>query len=126
MASLASFGYRLLVSLPHPLAELWVLWLLVALFEIHYLVRRRDRTRQLSRSGELMSFREIMAVGCIAGAFVGEIKLAKYVHNAASIGIAGLPELEFLTGRESDHRQHLSGGPVALKEAREHVAIEEK
>jgi hypothetical protein len=67
VASLVPFGYRLLVSLPHPLAEIWILWLIVVLFEIHYLLRRRDRTRQLSQSGELMNFREIKAVGCVAG-----------------------------------------------------------
>ena len=53
-------------SLPHPLFELWVLWLIVVLFQIRYLVRR-NRTGQLSKTGELMNFREITAVGCVGG-----------------------------------------------------------
>ena len=56
---------ELLLSLPHPLIEMWVVWLILLPWQIGRLVNQ-GRT-DLAKSGEIMSFREIIAVGCIGG-----------------------------------------------------------
>lgn len=58
---------RVLYSLPHPLFELWVLWLIAVVIQLNYLLGKRRHSRQLSKSGEIMNFREIVAVGCLGG-----------------------------------------------------------
>jgi len=65
--ALLPFFQRLVLSLPHPLFEMWVLWLFAVIFQLHYLLSKRRRTAQLSKSGEIMNFREIVAVGCLGG-----------------------------------------------------------
>lgn len=59
---------EVIFCLPHPLAEMWVVWLFVMLFQLNYMFnKKRNHTKQLQKSGELMSFREIAGVGCIGG-----------------------------------------------------------
>jgi hypothetical protein len=65
--ALLPFFQRLVLSLPHPLFELWVLWLFAVIFQLNYLFNKRRHTSQLSKSGEIMNFREIIAVGCLGG-----------------------------------------------------------
>jgi hypothetical protein len=65
--ALVPFMTGLLFSLPHPLIEIWIVWLFFAIYYLGYLFRRRDHSGQLSKTGELMNFREIFAVGCVGG-----------------------------------------------------------
>jgi len=58
---------RIFYSFPHPLIEIWLIWFVVFLFQLHYLFKKREHTRQLAKSGEIMNFREIFAVGCVGG-----------------------------------------------------------
>ena len=67
MLALIPFFQRLVFSLPHPLFEMWVLWLFAVVFQLNYLLSKRRHSRQLSKSGEIMNFREIVAVGCLGG-----------------------------------------------------------
>jgi len=67
VVALVPFVTRLLFSLPHPLIEIWFIWLFFAIYQLSYLFARRDHSGQLSKSGELMSYREIFAVGCVGG-----------------------------------------------------------
>lgn len=67
MLALVPFWTALLFSLPHPLIEIWIVWLFFAIYQLGYLFRPRDHSGQLSKSGELMNFREIFAVGCVGG-----------------------------------------------------------
>jgi hypothetical protein len=59
--------WRVLSSLPHLLVGLWLLWLVFVPVQLKRLLRRNPAAHQLSKSGELMSFREILAVGCLGG-----------------------------------------------------------
>jgi hypothetical protein len=65
--ALVPFLTRLLYSLPHPLIEIWIVWLFFAIYQLSYLFGRREHSRQLSQTGELMSYREVFAVGCVGG-----------------------------------------------------------
>jgi hypothetical protein len=57
---------RILLNLPHPLELVWLGW--ACLFPSHLLyLLRKDKGSALSRSGELMNFHEIRAVGCVGG-----------------------------------------------------------
>lgn len=58
---------HILLSLPHPLEFFWVIWFFAMLFQINYLFKQRNTSGQLQKSGEIMNFREVTAVGCIAG-----------------------------------------------------------
>lgn len=58
---------KFLLSLPHPLVEIWVLWLIAVPFALQYLFRKHDAGAQLRRTKELMNVRELGAVGCVAG-----------------------------------------------------------
>ena len=67
MLALAPLFTRVLFSLPHPLIEIWIIWLFFAIYYLNYLFGKRDHSKQLAKTGELMNFREIFAVGCIGG-----------------------------------------------------------
>lgn len=58
---------RVLLNLPHPLELVWLVWLILLPWQIRYLFRRNPDPEQLRKTGELMNFREIAAVGCIGG-----------------------------------------------------------
>ena len=58
---------RALLSLPHALVVLWVLWLVFLPGQLRYLLREDAASHQLKKSGELLNFREIFAVGCVGG-----------------------------------------------------------
>ena len=55
-----------LFNLPYPIVLLWVLWAAFVPAQIAYLFRR-NQSSQLSKTGELMNFREVTAVGCLGG-----------------------------------------------------------
>lgn len=57
----------ILINLPHPLEVIWLIWLFLLPGQIAYLVKQSKDKGQLRRTGELMSFKEIGAVGCIGG-----------------------------------------------------------
>jgi hypothetical protein len=56
-----------LLALPHFLVLLWVLWFICTPTQTAYLISRKNKPSELHKSGELMSFREIFAVGCVGG-----------------------------------------------------------
>lgn len=56
-----------LLALPHLLVAFWFIWLVCTPAQVNYLLAKKNRAPQLQRTGELMSFREIAAVGCIGG-----------------------------------------------------------
>jgi len=55
-----------LVNLPYPIVLLWILWAFFVPAQIAYIFRRNQQS-QLAKTGELMNFREVAAVGCIGG-----------------------------------------------------------
>ena len=57
----------ILLSLPHPLPEIWVIWLILLIPRLKVLYGPKDASHQLSQTGELMSFKEIAAQGCLGG-----------------------------------------------------------
>jgi hypothetical protein len=57
----------ILLNLPHPLELIWLVWLILLPWQIRVLARKSKDSHQLSRTGELMSFREVLAVGCVGG-----------------------------------------------------------
>ena len=59
------FEYAL--NLPHLLLLLWVLWFIFTPTQAAYLLSRKNKPSELPKSGELMNFREITAVGCVGG-----------------------------------------------------------
>lgn len=67
MLSELPYAVRVLLNLPHPLEFVWLLWLCFVPWHFNYLFRKGSNPRQLSRSGELMNFTEIRAVGCVGG-----------------------------------------------------------
>lgn len=58
---------KVLLNLPHPLELVWIAWACFVPWHARYLFRRTDHAHQLSRSGELMNFLEIRAIGCVGG-----------------------------------------------------------
>lgn len=65
-----SWGYiwRVLANLPHPLEVIWLVWLILLPGQCAYLLKQsKSATAQLKSTGELMSFGEIRALGCIGG-----------------------------------------------------------
>lgn len=58
---------NVLLNLPHPLELVWLAWACFVPGNVRYLLRKEDTAHQLSRTGELMNFREIRAVGCVGG-----------------------------------------------------------
>jgi hypothetical protein len=58
---------EVLVNLPHPLELVWLVWACFVPGNLGYLLRKTDHAHQLSRTGELMNFREVRAVGCVGG-----------------------------------------------------------
>ena len=64
------FVLRVLLNLPHPLELIWLGWVIALPFQIRYLLRRHDPTAQLMKSGDLLNFREVAAVGCVGGFFI--------------------------------------------------------
>ncbi len=63
----APYLLQVLLNLPHPLELIWLLWLVFLIPQARFLLRSDPGANQLSKSGELMSFREITAVGCVGG-----------------------------------------------------------
>ncbi|MDQ3023687.1 MAG: hypothetical protein M3R04_04760 [bacterium] len=59
--------FQFLLALPHFLVLLWVLWLIFTPTQVAHLLSRKNKPSELNKSGELMSFREIFAVGCVGG-----------------------------------------------------------
>jgi len=62
--------WRILLNLPHPLELIWLIWLLLFPGQLAYLLRKDPEAHRISKSGELVSFREIKAVGCVGGFFL--------------------------------------------------------
>jgi hypothetical protein len=62
----ASF-FQYALALPHILLLLWVLWFIFTPTQAAYLISRKNKPSELAKSGELMNFREIFAVGCVGG-----------------------------------------------------------
>jgi hypothetical protein len=58
---------NVLLNLPHPLELVWLVWACFVPGSLRYLLRKADHGHQLARTGELMNFREIRAVGCVGG-----------------------------------------------------------
>lgn len=61
------FWWRVLLNLPHPLVLLWLVWFFCTPAQVAYLFRKNPTSYQLNKSGELMNFREVLAVGCVGG-----------------------------------------------------------
>jgi len=59
--------FQAFLALPHLLLLLWVLWFIFTPMQTAYLLSKKNKPPELARSGELMSFREIFAVGCVGG-----------------------------------------------------------
>jgi hypothetical protein len=59
--------WRVLLSLPYLLVLPWLIWLFFLPGQIAYLLRKNSSSHQLAKSGELMNFREVFAVGCVGG-----------------------------------------------------------
>jgi hypothetical protein len=59
--------WRVLLNLPHLLVLLWLGWLFFTPAQIAYLFRKNSASHQLAQSGELLNFREVLAVGCVGG-----------------------------------------------------------
>lgn len=58
---------RVVTSLPYPLVALWIIWFFCTPAQLAYMFRKHSASHQLSKSGELLNFREVLAVGCVAG-----------------------------------------------------------
>ena len=58
---------NVLLNLPHPLELVWLVWACFVPGNLRYLLRKEDEAHSLMKSGELMNFREIRAVGCVGG-----------------------------------------------------------
>jgi hypothetical protein len=58
---------RIATNLPYPLVALWIAWFFFTPAQLAYLFRKNPGAHQLSKTGELMNFREVLAVGCVAG-----------------------------------------------------------
>jgi hypothetical protein len=67
MLALLPYALRVLLSLPHFLVLGWLVWLAFVPRQVSYLLRKHDATEQLRRTSELMSFKEVFAVGCVGG-----------------------------------------------------------
>ena len=67
MALLRASFVEYLLALPHILVLLWVLWFICTPTQAAHLISRKNKPSELNKSGELMSFREIFAVGCVGG-----------------------------------------------------------
>jgi hypothetical protein len=61
------FIWRVVMNLPHPLVLMWVVWFFCVPAQLAYMFRKNPTAYQLSKTGELMNFREVVAVGCVAG-----------------------------------------------------------
>ena len=61
------FIWSVLFNLPHPLVLMWLIWFFCLPAQLAYLFRKNSASHQLAKSGELMNFREVFAVGCIGG-----------------------------------------------------------
>lgn len=59
--------WKFLINLPHPLEFIWLIWLFFLPGRIAYLVKLNSKHVSLKKGGELVSFQEIGAVGCIGG-----------------------------------------------------------
>jgi hypothetical protein len=55
-----------LFNLPYVIVLLWLVWLIFVPGQVAYLLRK-NQGKELSKTGELMNFREVMAVGCLGG-----------------------------------------------------------
>jgi len=58
---------EILFNLPYPIVALWLLWFFFVPAQLGYLLRRDPHAHALRKGGELMSFREVLAVGCLGG-----------------------------------------------------------
>jgi hypothetical protein len=56
-----------LLNLPHPLVLLWLVWMALTPMQASHLLSRKNKPTALNKTGELLSFREVLAVGCVAG-----------------------------------------------------------
>jgi hypothetical protein len=56
-----------IVNLPHPLELLWLAWLIALPWQLRNMFGKDSRRTSIATTGELMSFREIVAVGCLGG-----------------------------------------------------------
>lgn len=66
LARIPSF-MELLLNLPHPLPEIWLLWALALPWQVRYLLHKKNIRPQLDSGAELFNFRELLAVGCVGG-----------------------------------------------------------
>lgn len=67
MLARAPLIVEVLFNLPYPVVALWIIWGAFIPAQLGYLFRKNPQSRQLAKTGELMNFREVTAVGCIAG-----------------------------------------------------------
>ncbi len=68
MADGLSNFLQVLINLPHPLELIWLVWLILLPGQCAFLLKQnKNPTSQLKRTGELMNFGEIRALGCIGG-----------------------------------------------------------
>jgi len=58
---------QVLLNLPHPLELVWLIWGCFVPGNLRYLLRKEDSAHALPKTGELMNFTEIRAVGCVGG-----------------------------------------------------------
>jgi hypothetical protein len=65
--SLMPLIWKIMLNLPHPLELIWIVWLLLLPGQLAYLLRKNPDAHRIPKSGELVSFAEIKAVGCVGG-----------------------------------------------------------
>jgi hypothetical protein len=66
LARVPSF-LELLFNLPYVVVLLWLVWTILTPMQVGYLLNKKRQQRSLAKHGELFSFREVMAVGCVGG-----------------------------------------------------------
>ncbi len=70
MADFFAYILKVLINLPHPLEVVWLIWLALLPGQCKFLLKQsKGATSQLKSTGEIMSFGEIRALGCIGGSF---------------------------------------------------------
>ncbi|MCC7478319.1 hypothetical protein IT575_07640 [bacterium] len=58
---------EVLLNLPHPLPEIWLVWAVLLPWQVSYLINKKNIRSQLRSGAELFNFRELLAVGCVGG-----------------------------------------------------------
>lgn len=58
---------EIVLNLPYLIVLPWIIWGAFVPAQLGYLLRRDPDKHHLARTGELLNFKEVFAVGCVAG-----------------------------------------------------------